>query len=175
MHDLRLRPATETDVDALVALVTSAYRGDDSRSGWTTEADLLDGGRTDAAQVLADLTAQRSTILVAERAGHLRACVHVADRGGRGYLGMFAVAPSEQGSGVGSHLMRAAESYVVEQWQVSEMEMTVISVRVELIAYYQRRGYALTGETRPFPYGQERFGVPRRDDLEFAVLRKSLI
>ncbi|WP_300683037.1 GNAT family N-acetyltransferase [Nocardioides sp.] len=172
-----MRDAVEDDVPALVALVTSAYRGDSSRAGWTTEADLLDGSRVDADLIRADLEAERSLILLAEREGRLVGCVHlqaVAGAPGRAYLGMFAVAPTEQGSGLGKQIMAAAERRVAQEWDSTEIEMTVIDVRAELIAFYERRGYRRTGETAPFPYGDERFGTPKRDDLQMAVLRKPL-
>ncbi|MGN0063139.1 MAG: GNAT family N-acetyltransferase [Nocardioides sp.] len=174
MPEIAFRPAGPADIPAVVALVTSAYRGDDSRAGWTTEADILDGERIDAEQVAEDLSAPRSTVVVAEREGQLVACVHVADRDGVGYLGMFAVAPGEQGTGLGSRLMGHAEAHVAREWGPAAIEMTVIDVREELIAFYERRGYVRTGETKPFPYGDERFGIPRRDDLRFVVLRKPL-
>lgn len=169
-----LRVAGPADVDALVALVTSAYRGESSRGGWTTEADLLQGQRTDAAAVLATIEEARSELLVAESEHEIVACVNVADREDAGYLGMFAVSPTWQGGGLGKQVMVAAERYVQQVWGLTSMRMTVIEQRTELIAFYQRRGYRLTGRTEPFPYGEERFGVPQRDDLRFVVLEKQL-
>jgi ribosomal protein S18 acetylase RimI-like enzyme len=174
MTTLTFRAATTDDIPALVALVTSAYRGEASRTGWTSEADLIDGERIDADAVHADLARQRSTILLAERGEHLVACAHVADDNGHGYFGMFAVDPNQQGGGLGSVVLAEAENYVAREWGVTEMQMTVIDVRDNLIAFYERRGYARTGITKPFPYGEERFGVPRRDDLQFEVLTKRL-
>ena len=87
---------------------------------------------------------------------------------------MFAVVPTKQGGGVGRAVLAEAERLAVERWSATAMEMTVISRRTDLIAWYERRGYRLTGETRPFPHGDERFGLPRRADLEFAVLTKAL-
>ena len=100
MDLLTFRIATAADIPALIELVTSAYRGDASRAGWTTEADILDGQRIDAEGLLADLQRPRSDILIAERDGHLLACCHVADEDGHGYFGMFAVSPTAQGGGV---------------------------------------------------------------------------
>ncbi|GAB2938072.1 GNAT family N-acetyltransferase [Rhodococcus aerolatus] len=171
---LALRAAGTADVDAVVALVQSAYRGDPSRAGWTTEADLLAGQRTDAEAVAAEVADPALTVLLAERAGTLLACVQVADRGdGLAYVGGFAVRPGEQGAGVGRAVLAAAEEHARARG-AGRVEMTVIAQRTELIAWYGRRGYAATGETRPFPYGQERFGVPLRDDLHFVVLAKDL-
>jgi ribosomal protein S18 acetylase RimI-like enzyme len=87
---------------------------------------------------------------------------------------MFAVRPGSQGGGLGRRVLARAERLAREEWGVREMHMTVISVREELIAWYERRGYRRTGRMAPFPYGDERFGVPRRDDLEFELLVKEL-
>lgn len=171
---LDIRAATHADIPEIVALVESAYRGDASRAGWTTEADLLDGQRTDAASVQAVLDTPGSTLLVVARGACLLACIQVQDLGEQGYFGMFSVRPELQGQGIGDLLLRAAEAHVRDVFGRRHMEMTVISVRPELIAYYERRGYRRTGETRPFPYGQPQFGLPKRDDLEFAVFRKDL-
>jgi ribosomal protein S18 acetylase RimI-like enzyme len=170
----RLRNAEERDIPALVALVTSAYRGESSRAGWTTEADLLDGNRIDPELLRADLLRPRSRVLLVERDGRLLACAHVADEQGAGYFGMFAVAPGAQGSGIGNHLLAEAERIVHEEWGLSLMRMTVIDLRHELIAWYERRGYRRTGILKPFPYGDERFGIPKRPDLRFEVLEKPL-
>lgn len=174
MTDLTFRAATADDIPALIELVTSAYRGDASRVGWTTEADILDGQRIDAEGILADLGRPRSVILLAEQSGRLQACCHVADEDDHGYFGMFAVSPGAQGSGLGKLMMQKAERHVAEQWQLPAMRMTVIDCRDELIAFYQRRGYVRTGIKKPFPYGDERFGIPKRDDLRFEVLEKPL-
>lgn len=169
-----LRTATAADIPALITLVTSAYRGDASRAGWTTEADLLDGARIDAQGLQADLARPRSSILLAERDGQLLACAHVADDHGKGYFGMFSVDPAQQGGGIGKWMMDAAEAHAAREWGMPVMQMTVIDVREELIAFYERRGYVRTGIKKPFPYGDERFGVPKRDDLRFEILEKPL-
>ncbi|MEO3784079.1 GNAT family N-acetyltransferase [Actinocorallia sp. B10E7] len=172
--EVGLREAVPGDAPAVVALVESAYRGDASRTGWTTEADLLDGQRTDTAAVLEIIEAEDSRVLLVERDGVTTACCQLERRGEIAYFGMFAVRPSLQGSGLGRHVLALAEREARAFWGVREMQMTVISVRAELIAWYERRGYRRTGESRPFPYGDERFGVPRRPDLEFIVLTKPL-
>jgi ribosomal protein S18 acetylase RimI-like enzyme len=171
---LKFRPATHADTDALVALVESAYRGDASRIGWTTEADLLDGRRTGADDIGACIDRPYSVILLAERDNELLACAHVAIEDGAGYFGMFSVRPNLQGGGVGKALLAEAERLAREEWQLPSMRMTVIDVRNELIAFYERRGYRRTGVYKPFPYGDERFGVPKRGDLRFEVLEKAL-
>ena len=171
---LSFRAAAPADADAVVALVESAYRGDDSRAGWTTEADLLDGRRTDADAVLAGIERPHSQVLLAEREGRLLACAHVAVDEGAGYFGMFSVVPGLQRAGIGRQVLAEAERIARDDYGQALMRMTVIDLRDELIAYYQRRGYRRTGITRPFPYGDERFGLPRRDDLRFEVLEKPL-
>jgi ribosomal protein S18 acetylase RimI-like enzyme len=174
MPPLKFRHATRADVLAIVALVESAYRGDASRAGWTTEADLLDGQRTDADDVRSCVDRARSIVLLAERDHRLVACAHVAAEGGAGYFGMFSVTPALQGAGFGKHVLAEAERVVREDWQLHAMRMTVIDVRSELIAFYERRGYVRTGITKPFPYGDSRFGLPKRPDLRFEVLEKQL-
>lgn len=174
MDTLTFRSATLADIPALVELVTSAYRGDVSRQGWTTEADLLDGQRIDPEVLRQDLLRPRSQVLLALSGERLLACVHVADEDGAGYLGMFSVRPDAQGSGVGKQLMIEAERYARDELGMPVMRMTVIDLREELIAFYERRGYLRTGIKKPFPYGDERFGVPKRDDLRFEVLEKPL-
>ncbi|MEZ0470611.1 GNAT family N-acetyltransferase [Luteimonas salinilitoris] len=174
------RDATPDDVDTIVTLVTSAYRGDTSRTGWTTEADLLDGNRIDPGLLRADIARPRSRILLAEAMPDgaaepaLLACAHIAEDDGAGYFGMFAVRPDLQGAGLGHTLLTEAERIAREDWHLPAMRMTVIDLRDALIAWYERRGYRRTGIYKPFPYGDARFGVPKRDDLRFEVLEKVL-
>ncbi|MFH8804024.1 GNAT family N-acetyltransferase [Streptomyces sp. NPDC017936] len=172
--DLTFRDATEEDVDALVALVESAYRGESSRAGWTTEADILEGQRTDPEGVLDVIKSPHGRLLTAERDGRIIACCQLEHRGDHAYFGMFAVTPTAQGGGLGKAVLAQAEREAREDWGVGEMHMTVISVRDDLIAWYERRGYRRTGRMTPFPYGDERFGVPQRDDLRFELLVKPL-
>jgi ribosomal protein S18 acetylase RimI-like enzyme len=170
--DPTLREATTADVPAVVALVESAYRGDSSRRGWTTEADLLEGQRTDTAGIFAIVEDPDSVLFVAEAAGALVGCCELRHLGVSGYFGTFAVDPAAQGGGIGRRLLAHADAEAVRRWGATTLEMTVIAQRVDLIAWYQRLGFAATGERRPFPYGDERFGRPRRDDLEFVVLSR---
>lgn len=172
--ELTFRDATDADVPALVELIQSAYRGDSSRAGWTTEADILQGRRTDPEGVRAVVEDPGSRMLVVERDGEPVACCQLEHRGEAAYFGMFAVRPSLQGGGLGKVIIAEAERTVRESWGVGEMHMTVISVREDLIAWYERRGYRRTGKMSPFPYGDERFGIPQRDDLAFELLVKDL-
>ncbi|WP_406443975.1 GNAT family N-acetyltransferase [Streptomyces sp. NBC_00631] len=172
---LTFREATDADVDVLVALIESAYRGDDSRVGWTTEADILEGQRTDPEGVLQVIKAPDGKLLTVEQGGRVVACCQLEHRGTHAYFGMFAVSPALQGGGLGKIVIAEAERQAREDWGATEMHMTVISVRDDLIAWYERRGYRRTGEMTPFPYGEERFGIPQRDDLQFELLVKPLV
>lgn len=171
---IAFRDAVAADVPAIVALVESAYRGDASRAGWTTEADLLDGQRVDLPGVTEVVLRPGSRVLIAESAGALVACCHLEKQRDACYFGMFSVKPTEQGGGLGKQMLAEAERVARAEWNCRKMEMTVISVRDELIAWYLRRGYRRTGVRKPFPYGDARFGIPRRDDLQFELLEKTL-
>ncbi|WP_329084117.1 MULTISPECIES: GNAT family N-acetyltransferase [unclassified Streptosporangium] len=168
------RVATVADVPALVPLIDSAYRGESSRAGWTTEADLLSGRRTNAENVTAELGRPENRMIVMEVDDEIVACCQVEHRGEYAYFGMFAVRPTLQGGGFGRAVLAEAERFARETWGVGEMRMTVISVREELLAWYVRRGYTRTGETIPFPYDDESVGAPHRDDLEMELLVKKL-
>lgn len=175
MTGTTFRPAASSDVAGLHRLIESAYRGDAARAGWTHEADLLGGQRTDQAE-LRDILADASrVILLAEVDGALTGCVQVADQGeGLAYLGLLTVDPTRQAGGLGRRLIDAAEAEARSRFGATRMEMTVIRQRTELIAWYERRGYRLTGETRPFPLDDERFGLPQTRELEFVVMDKAL-
>ena len=174
-----VRVAGPGDVEAVVALVESAYRGEASRAGWTTEADLLDGQRTDAAEVAAAIAAEDSEVLLLEVPGaaggrETVGCCHVEmGEPGLAWFGLFAVRPAGQGAGHGSKLLAEA-GRLAATWGCVELRLLVIRQRPDLIDWYRRRGFGPTGETKPFPYGDEHFGRPRRDDLEFVVLAAPL-
>jgi ribosomal protein S18 acetylase RimI-like enzyme len=175
------RTATEAEVPAIVTLVQSAYRGDASRAGWTTEADFLDGQRIDADGVREIIGKPDSRIVLAERpstgsgrTGELLGSVQVEQIDGHGYFGMFSVRPDLQGHGIGDALLSEAERVVRDEFGCTTMTCSVISIRAELIGWYRRRGYRSTGEFKPFPYGDARFGLPKRDDLRFEVFAKEL-
>jgi len=174
-----MRVATVADIPALHALIESAYRGDSAKRGWTHEADLLGGQRTDR-EALAEIVADpKQALLVGKRHGAPIGCVLVKDLGLRNdgriaYLGMLTVRPDLQAAGLGRALLAAAEAHA-RNIDAEIMEMTVIKRRPELIAWYERRGYALTGREEPFPLDDSRFGLPKTRDLVFVVLSKQLL
>lgn len=171
---LPIRAAAGSDIPALQTLIHSAYRGESSRIGWTHEADLLDGNRIDADMLREALADPATTLFLTEDADGALGCCALTDHGdGTSYLGTFAVRPAAQGRGIGDALLRHAETQARAAGAL-RLELTVVAQRADLIAWYARRGYEPTGETRPFPYGDERFGRPRRDDLSFTVLAKAL-
>jgi len=168
MAPLSFRPALLADVPAVHRLVESAYRGDAARAGWTHEADLLEGPRTSAEALTALVQDPRQLVLLAFEGEDLAGCVQVsrvADEAA--YFGLLTVRPTRQAGGLGRQLIAAAEAWAVERWGAARMELTVVSVRAELIAYYERRGYRLTGEQRPFPIEVE-------PPLSLAVMEKAL-
>ena len=178
---LSSRPAVTADTDPLVDLVTSAYRGEASRGGWTTEAHLLEGQRIDADLLAEDLGNPDGRVLVWEEShdesgdGEIVACCNLVRKGdGIVYFGMFAVSPSRQGAGLGKQILAEAERMARDEWSASSLEMTVLEPRTDLLAFYGRRGFAATGSFVPFPYGDPRFGTPLREDLRMVVLRKAL-
>ena len=175
MSDLGIRRATRDDIARLQPFVHAAYRGDSARKGWTHEADLLDGQRIDTEALSAMIDDPAHVVIMAEQHGQLVGCVQVNDKGnGLTYLGMLSVDPDRQGAGLGRRLIAAAEAEARSTFKASRMEMTVIVQRTELIDWYVRCGYRKTGETRPFPATDPRFGLPRRDDLAFVVLARDL-
>lgn len=147
---LDFRDATDAEVDELVALIESAYRGDASRAGWTTEADILQGQRTDPEGVPAVIESPGSRLLTVERAGRIVGCCQLEHRGDHASSGMFAVSPRLQGAGLGKVIMAEAERQARETWNATRMHMAVICVRDDLIAWYGRRGYRRTGHMTPF-------------------------
>jgi ribosomal protein S18 acetylase RimI-like enzyme len=176
MH-LQFRIASERDVPAIVALVESAYRGESSKRGWTTEADLLDGQRTDVAEVseLIRNDPQQAQLVLCESAeGELLASCLLEVHPDGCHFGMFAVRPTLQNAGVGKALIAHAELRAQQVLGANTMVMWVIWTRTTLIEFYQRRGYVLSDERVPFPYGDSRFGLPKRPDLYFVVMHKRL-
>jgi ribosomal protein S18 acetylase RimI-like enzyme len=175
MTEIAIRDAVPAHIPALHALIESAYRGESSRAGWTTEADLLDGQRTDP-EDLADILADpKQALLTAWHADELVGCVLIADRGeGAGYFGMLSIRPTLQGGGLGRRLVDAAHAALADRFGARRVRISVLPQRETLIAWYERLGYRLTGVTLPFPYGNPRFGLPKRDDLYFVVMERGL-
>ncbi len=174
LPDLAFGSAGLADVPALVALIQSAYRGDESRRGWTTEADLVHGQRTGPGEVAAIVGSTSGLMLMAHRAGVLVGCCQLVRRAeATAYLGMLAVRPHIQGGGIGTALVRECERVARLEWRARRMTLQVISVRHELIAWYLRLGYRPSGRTLPFPRDVPG-DVPQRPDLRFAVLEKEL-
>jgi ribosomal protein S18 acetylase RimI-like enzyme len=172
---IQLTRATEADLADIAALSNWAYRGTGPQSSWTVES-YLEGERTNAAALREDLAANRQAQILVWRdaAGELQGhCWLEPSEDDAWYLGLLSVRPDRQDQKLGRTLLTAAEAFAKARG-ARRMRMTVINVRDTLIAWYQRRGYALTGETRPFPYGDERFGRPTRDDLCFVVLERAL-
>jgi len=173
MTELQFRPAVISDAPEIADLVNSCYRGDSSRAGWTTEADLLDGTRTNAAEIQAFIEHPDTVILICVDRTGIVGSVNVERHGSSAYLGMFVVKPTLQGAGLGRRVIQAAEDYARDEWQSAKMTMTVITRRSELIAYYERRGYRRTGELKPFK-SDDVHGIPRVDGIELEILEKEL-
>jgi len=168
------RAAGPQDIPALALLVNSGYRGDVSREGWTTEADLLDGQRTDEGRLGEILERPDVRIEVAFDGPALIACMELRRESPEScYLGMLTVAPARQARGTGSALLSHAEN-LAQGWGCRRIRMTVVHLRPELLAYYERRGYRRTGGSEPFPAGDRRFGIPKRNDLRLVELVKTL-
>jgi ribosomal protein S18 acetylase RimI-like enzyme len=164
--------ATVEDISALNILVNSAYRGESSRKGWTTEADLLGGIRTSEKGLLETIQTPKTFILKFSEEGKILGCVMLLAKENALYLGMLTVSPELQGSGIGKKLLKSAETFAKEKG-ISKIEMTVISIRFELVSWYERHGYVKTGETKPFPMDNPDFGEPKQY-LEFIVMEKWL-
>jgi ribosomal protein S18 acetylase RimI-like enzyme len=170
----RLRPATLGDLASIVALVDASYRGDTSRGGWTTEADLLDGQRTDSDEIAEILGDAQARLTLAEQSGAVVGSVLSRLQSDGAHIGMLAVHPSLQGRGLGRRLLAEAERIAAVELRAGSAILWVLSCRRELLAWYRRRGYRDTGHRQPFPYHDPRFGLPKVAGLEFAVLQKRL-
>ena len=172
---IHLEPATPADLPAIVALMNAAFRGAEGKQSWCTEADFIVGARTNES-LLSEEIAHGAFFLIVkdDTTSLLQGCVSLRPLSAeKWYLGSLAVRLALQSAGFGRNLLDAAEGYAATRG-ARTIEITVVNVRDTLIAWYERRGYRRTGETRPFPYGDDRFGTPTRDDLEFVVLEKNL-
>ena len=164
--------ADEKDITSLVELMDSAYRGENSKQGWTSEADLFIGNKRTDEKTVSTLIKKPGAVFLKylNEEGILEGCVLLHKKDNRIYLGMFSVSPSAQGKGIGKKLLAAADDYAREQGCTS-IYMTVITVREELIAWYEKNGYQKTGKVLPFPV-DERYGIPTQS-LEMLVLEKN--
>jgi len=174
MSSFSFRQATVADIPRLYTHVQHAYRGAEAQKGWTSETHLLDGQRTDKRELQALIEADDAQLWLLERGEELLASMVVKRETAEvAHVGMIAVRPDLQQQGAGRALLEKAEQVAAAQG-CKRLEMTVIGQREELIAWYERRGYTRTDEQRPFPYGDPRFGLPKRRDLYFVVLQKSV-
>ncbi|KAJ3343427.1 hypothetical protein HDU91_000381 [Kappamyces sp. JEL0680] len=166
---ISFRVAETGDAATVVSLVNGAYRGEGALQGWTTESELLDGQRLDEAMFQELLRKEHCDVLLffREKDGAV-ACVNVElSDASACYIGMLSVQPQLQRSGLGKFVLETAEKHAQQKWHCSKAKMTVISKRTTLIAFYERRGYRFTGKVVPFPYGDDRFGIPKVPDLVF--------
>ena len=165
-----ISPAAHKDIPELVRLINSAYRGEGSKKGWTTEAHLLEGElRTDEA-TLSSLMDPYGSFLIYKEGNKIQGCVYLQKQNEKLYLGMLTVAPEMQAKGIGKKLLTASEKYALDE-HFSSIIMNVISLRLELISWYERHGYTKTGKTKPFP-SDNKFGKPVMT-LEFLELEKN--
>ncbi len=164
--------ASLNDISGLNILINSAYRGETSKKGWTTEANLLEGSRTDAAELAEILENPKNTLLKYTDQGVIIGTVLLIEKETQLYLGMLTVSPELQNSGLGKKLLQAAENHALALG-LNRIVMTVISVRAELIAWYERQGYVDTGAREAFPLIHAE-GIIGGQALEFMVLEKRI-
>jgi len=170
---LSIAKAEKQDAERIAALINSVYRGESSKQGWTTEADLLSGLRTDTEEILLLISSGDSMFLLCKAETELVGSVHLQKQAEQVCLGMLAVSPLLQGRGIGKRLLAAAEQAAQETWAVNKSVMSVISCRSELIAFYLRRGYRRTGVSRAFPVNPKLW-TPKVTGLRLEILEKSL-
>ena len=170
---IQFKRAELKDAQNITDLVNSAYRGDSSKKGWTTEADLLGGQRTDPEKIQEMIDSPTSRIELALEGENILGCVYLNQDENSLYLGMLTVNPNLQAQGIGKLLLTRAEE-IARELHLDQIKMTVISVRSELIAFYERRGYVNTGRTEPFPETDPRFGLPKTKGLMFHEFIKKI-
>lgn len=169
-----VRCAGREDVHKLAALIEDAYRGGRASVAWKNEHDLVQGPRTSVQELINIVESADSVILMLESNGVLAGSVMVENHQTNGHIGMLAVNPDFQNRGIGGRLLQLAELYAQQKFGKSEFVMWVLSDRTELLQWYCSKGYALTGETAPFPCTEETGLVPRNKDVHFLVIRKLL-
>lgn len=165
--------AVAGDIASLNTLINSAYRGELSKKGWTTEAHLLEGGRTTENELFDIIQDASNTILKYSDNGKIIGCVLLKVKANELYLGMLTVSPDLQNSGIGKKLLKQAEVFAAAM-RLPKIIMTVISVREELIAWYKRNGYVDTGAREPFQVSDV-FNPTTQEPLEFMVLEKVIV
>jgi ribosomal protein S18 acetylase RimI-like enzyme len=165
------RKAIVTDAQAIAQLVNAAYRGESSRAGWTTEADLLDGLRTSIEEVQRLIESENAIIFLCLNDKYLLGSICVEKVQDAAHIGMFVVKPSLQDQGVGKLLLAAAEELAQQTWLVQKLQMHVISLRHELISFYERRGYRRTGVLSEFPVNPAVW-QPKLAGLKLEMLEK---
>jgi len=165
--------AEKHDAGQIADLVNSAYRGEYSKQGWTTEADLVAGRRTETDEIEQLIATDDSMFLLCKVEAQLIGSVHLQKQAEQVYIGMLAVSPPLQGRGVGKQLLFAAEQAAQRTWAVNKSLMSVIESRSELIAFYERSGYRRTGINKAFPLKPELW-TPKVTDLRLEILEKIL-
>lgn len=179
VEDFFLSEIKRDDFAEVVCLVNSAYRGDSSRKGWTTEAEYLDGQRTDEKSLAKELDGHNKTVLcvrnkkTSEIIGTVFLEQFMDDKGPNCYLGMLTVKPTLQNSGLGRWILSEVEDYM-RQKGVRRITLGVLNPRHELMAWYERRGFVKNGITEEFPYGQDQFGLPKIKGLHFVMFEKTI-
>jgi predicted N-acetyltransferase YhbS len=169
-QNTNIRLATVNDLQAISALVNSGYRGDESKKGWTTEADYLDGIRTSPDLLKQSFEAEGTYFLVYEEVGKIVGSVCLENKPDFLYLGMLTVNPNLQNAGIGGALIAEAEAFA-KFFNLHKIKILVLSQRHELIAYYERKAFYKTGATAPFPMDNPDFGIPKVF-LEFIEMEK---
>lgn len=174
---MHLEEAVEPDFPAIIDLVNAAYRGSGNTASWNSEIGILAGTRLTDSLLREDLAAKPDAHLLVARDRETRAIIGTVwlepVQESTWYLGLFTIDPARQKRHLGRALLAAAENFA-RGYGARHMRMGVLNVRETLIAWYERRGYSRTGGTEPFPYGDNRFGTPLRNDLEFVILEKQL-
>lgn len=164
--------AALADIPALNILINSAYRGESSKKGWTTEADLLEGKRTTEEELIQTIEDPKNTILKFTENDKIIGSVLLVEKEHQLYLGMLTVSPELQNSGIGKKMLAEAENHA-KTLGLSSIIMTVISVREELITWYKRHGYVDTGKREAFPESHIHVTVSE-EPLEFIFLEKKI-
>lgn len=164
--------ATLNHVTEITNLVNSAYRGETSKKGWTTEANILEGTRITETELSETLSDANNTILVYQENETIIGTVLLTNKKTELYLGMLTISPELQNSGLGKKLLQAAENFA-RSLNLPKIVMTVITIREELIAWYQRNGYSDSGKREPFPAAFDDV-VLHHEPLEFMIIEKIL-